>query len=580
MMQETFSEMAAASPTGVGEIAGAECRASSAMTERRGNGTLRRRILWLVAAVNVASTIVACAIAYNFQKQAFLHGIDRVLIAGARGAQHIHDDEFQQLMLAGQEFTPEEELLHLKQISSYANQLRLNYLGALVERDGRYFYTVTSSPDHEFVDGTFDRMWTEYTDVTPALRASFRDGQVRFEEHEDRYGSFRSAYVPFRNSGEGKVGYVYVADIGLDMIYGHLHRTLAKTAFAGLLISVVSLWMTWLLAGHVTRPLVRLANMIRQVIVQDFGMQPEQRSAIAWIAEQSHEEVSHVARAFCKMESRLEEYLVELQATTAERERMASELSIAHDIQMGLLPRELPLRENCDVFARVIPAKEVGGDLFDVVMLDEHRMLLVVADVSGKGIPGGMFMAVTKTLLDAATASCTNPAEIVRFLNDRLCAQNDACMFVTMFLAVLDTRTGCLEYTNAGHNPPYLRHDDGTLEMLSARHGMATGIAAGQDYGSDTLTLRSDDLLLIYSDGITEAQDCDEQLFDESRLEACLANVGHEAAGEVAADVIQRVMEFQGTAPQADDITILALRYAAGVSVELELAGKSSGAER
>lgn len=548
----------------------ADCPQPGIPGGRPEKGTLRRRILVLVAGVNIVSTIAACAIEYNYQKKAFLHGIDRVLMAAAIGAQHVYGDEFQQQMLDGVRFSPEEELKHLKQISDLAHELNLNYVGALVRRDGKYFYTVTSSPVNEFRNGTYDRFWTEYGDGNPALAASFADGRIRYAEHEDRYGRFRSAYVPFRIGGRGQVDYVYVADIGLDYIYGHLHRTLAKTAVTGALISAVSLCIAWILSGRVAGPLVRLAALIRSANEHDFRIGPDQRTALAAIADRSDQEVGEVAVAFCKMECRLEDYLVELQESTAERERMASELSIAHDIQMGLLPRELPQSPGCDVFARVIPAKEVGGDLFNVSMLDGHRMLLVVADVSGKGVPGGMFMAVTKTLLDAATAASSHPAEIVRFANDRLCAENDAFMFVTMFLAVLDTRTGRLEYTNAGHNPPYVRRADGTLEMLDTRHGMATGITPGQPYASDVATLESGDLLLMYSDGITEAQDVDEALFDEVRLEACLREIGNKTAGEVATEVINRVSQFQGTAPQADDITILALRYTAAVPAELE----------
>jgi sigma-B regulation protein RsbU (phosphoserine phosphatase) len=265
------------------------------------------------------------------------------------------------------------------------------------------------------------------------------------------------------------------------------------------------------------------------------------------------------------MESRLQEYLVELEETTAERERIASELSIAHDIQVGLLPKNLPRLPGCDVFARVIPAKEVGGDLFDLVQIDETRLLLVVADVSGKGVPGGMFMAVTKTLLDAAIVTCMTPDEIVRFLNDRLVAGNDAFMFVTMFLAIFDSESGRLEYTNAGHNPPYIRRKDGTLETLSKRHGMALGITPDQDYESSEALLEEGDVLVAFSDGVTEAQDTAQSLYTEERLESCLRSLPLQSAGEIATAVIDGVMQFQGAAPQADDITILALRITAPV---------------
>jgi sigma-B regulation protein RsbU (phosphoserine phosphatase) len=535
-----------------------------------GQPTLRSQILALVAGLNIASTIVACAIAFHFQKMAFLHGVDRVLMAGAVGAEHIYGEDFVEKLVRGAQFTPQEELAHIARISDLATRVDLKYVGALVQRDGKFYYAISSSPPHELEEGTYDRFWTEYDEAPQALIDTFRDGRMRFVQHEDRYGKFRSGYVPFRFPGSNKVDYVYGADIGLDYIYGHLFRTLLKTAGAGVVISLVSLWLTWILARHISGPMAKLAGLIRSVVENDFRLDTIRRTTLETIAEKSHEEVACVANAFCRMEGRLENYLVELQETTAERERIRSELSIAHDIQMGLLPRRLPQLPGCDVFARVIPAKEVGGDLFEVAALDDRRLLLVVADVSGKGISAGMFMAVTKTLLDAARGNYDEPHDLVRFLNEHLSAENEACMFVTMFLAIFDTHTGKLHYTNAGHNPPYIRRENGVLETLEGRHGMALGIAAGQTYQSNSATLGSGDLLLLFSDGVTEAQDVNESLFSEERLEACLRRSEHEDAGETATAVIDQVRQFQGAAAQFDDITLVTLRYTAPVQAALE----------
>jgi sigma-B regulation protein RsbU (phosphoserine phosphatase) len=538
-------------------------KANGSTVPARSNRTLQRRILLFVAGLNLLSTIAACTIAYHFQKLAFVHGVDKILTAGAIGAQHVYGDDYQQEILGGKELPAAEEFAYVERISDLATQLDLNYVGALVRREGKLYYTITSSPQHELQDGTYDRAWTEYFDATPALLATFDDGRTRFEEHEDSYGAFRSAYVPFRLPGSHGVNYVYVADIDLDYIYDHLHLTLAKTAFAGLVLYLLSIWPTRLLACRLARPLAKLAALIRSVTGRDFQFAPEERTGLDAIAANSYEEVAHVSESFSRMEGKLRDYIAELQHTTAERERIASELSIAHDIQVGLLPRKLPELPGCDVFAQVIPAKEVGGDLFDVCEMADGRLLLVVADVSGKGVSAGMFMAVAKTLLDVAAATFTQPEEIVAFLNDRLAAENEACMFVTMFLAIFDPAMGRLHYTNGGHNPPYIRRQNGTLESLTGRHGMALGIAPGQTFTSETATLQSGDLLVLYSDGVTEAQDVNESLFSEERLEDTLRPIASESAGEAAAAVINRVRQFQGAAPQFDDITIVTLRYAA-----------------
>jgi sigma-B regulation protein RsbU (phosphoserine phosphatase) len=531
--------------------------------------------LALVTALNVVSTVVACGIAYNFQKVAFLHNVDKVLAAGAVSAQHIFDEEFQARILhgdAGNLMSAREELGHVRCISDLADKLNLNYIGALVQRDGKYYYTITSSPQSEIKDGTYDRIWTEYDDATPVLAQTFADGKTRFEEHADRYGNFRSAYLPFRLPGHSQVAYVFIADIGLDYIYDHLQATLAKTAVLGIAICIVSLWFTWLLANNLAGPLAKLAGLIRTVARRDFRMQAEERTTLEGIAAVSHEEVSQVACAFGRMEKRLQEYFVELERSTAERQRISSELSIAHDIQMGLLPCELPEIAGCDLFARVIPAKEVGGDLFDVAVMEDGRVLVVIADVSGKGISAGLFMAVAKTLLGVARTHGRTASGIVEFLNNQLSARNDALMFVTMFLGIFDPRTGELAYANAGHNPPYIRRGNGKVEPLAGRHGVALGINGGETYTCQTTMLRDGDLLLLYTDGITEAQDASEALFSERRLEEFLLSTSGESAGEVGAGVIEAVMEFQGAAPQFDDITLVALRYTAPVQAAIEAA--------
>ena len=242
--------------------------------------TLRRNILGLVTALNVVSTIVACAIAYHFQKDAFISSIDRVLTAGAVSAQHAFGHNFHARILntdPSDDLTPAEELEHVKSISDLVDKLNLKYIGALVQRDGKYYYTITSSPLQQVADGTYDRIWTEYHDATPELAETFADGQTRFERHKDKYGTFRSGYVPFTLPGSQTVDYVFVADMSVNYIDEHLHETLIKTAVAGLAICAVSLWLTWMLANNLAGPLAKLARLIRAVAQDDFRMLPDQR---------------------------------------------------------------------------------------------------------------------------------------------------------------------------------------------------------------------------------------------------------------------------------------------------------------
>jgi sigma-B regulation protein RsbU (phosphoserine phosphatase) len=189
--------------------------------------------------------------------------------------------------------------------------------------------------------------------------------------------------------------------------------------------------------------------------------------------------------------------------------------------------------------------------------------MIVVADVSGKGVPAGLFMAVAKTLLNVGRQHSKRPDELIQFLNRELCAHNEALMFVTMFLAMFDAKTGELQYTNAGHNPPYVRRADGRVDMVTGRHGSALAISPTASFSTETVILADGDLLLLYTDGVTEAQNLASELFDERRLEECLAELPEATATAAATEVLARVTEFQGAAPQFDDITLVSLRFTA-----------------
>ena len=239
-------------------------------------------------------------------------------------------------------------------------------------------------------------------------------------------------------------------------------------------------------------------------------------------------------------------------------ERMEQELSVGHDIQMSMVPLQFPERPEFKLHATLKPAREVGGDFYDFFFVAEDKLCLVVGDVSGKGVPAALFMAVTKTMIESQAADDPSPASIVTRVNDALSADNPASMFVTLFLAIVDTRSGEFRYTNAGHNPPYILRD-GDLECLNQRHGPIIGAIEGVAYREDEKSLGQDETLLVFTDGVTEAMSPDEQLYAESRLEALVTGVG-DAPEALNQRIIDDVEKHAAEAEQADDITILAYR--------------------
>jgi sigma-B regulation protein RsbU (phosphoserine phosphatase) len=246
------------------------------------------------------------------------------------------------------------------------------------------------------------------------------------------------------------------------------------------------------------------------------------------------------------------------------RLRMEDELNVGREIQMSMLPLifpAFPRRGEFDVFALLEPAREVGGDFYDFFLIDDDHYCVCVGDVSGKGVPAALFMAVTKTLIKSRASNDFAPASILTHVNNEISRNNDASMFVTIFLAILDLNTGELRYSNAGHNPPYIRRGDGELIRLDQRHGPVIGALEGMVFAQDSVTLASEDLLFAYTDGVTEAMDEEQNLYDERRLVKVLSSLESSSPEESVKASVADVRDFQGPAEQADDITIISTTY-------------------
>src|SRR6516164_9595302 len=246
-----------------------------------------------------------------------------------------------------------------------------------------------------------------------------------------------------------------------------------------------------------------------------------------------------------------------------EKERMEEALKLAHDIQMSMVPKifpPFPDRSEFDIFATLVPAKEVGGDFYDFLFLDDDRLCFAVGDVSGKGVPASLFMAVTKTLFRATAGNGGTPGEILARLNAELCRDNASCMFVTLFCGILNIRTGQIDYGNAGHNLPYHLHRDG-VSPLEKLGGRSLGLVEQSPYASGRIVLAPGEALLLYTDGITEAMDLTNTLYSDQRLAEFLETHRGSAPRQIIGDLVSDVRHFTGEAPQSDDITVLALLY-------------------
>jgi len=247
------------------------------------------------------------------------------------------------------------------------------------------------------------------------------------------------------------------------------------------------------------------------------------------------------------------------------KERMEDELNVARDIQRSMLPLifpAFPKRKEIDLFAELIPAREVGGDFYDFYFLDENHFCFVVGDVSGKGVPGALLMAVTKTLLKSRAGNDKSTASILTHVNNEIARENDAYMFITVFMAILNTSTGELVFSNAGHNPSFiLKTGEVIVEKLSKLHGPVVGAMEEMTYTESSMYLNKGDIVMVYTDGITESQNKNEELFSEARFVDLLQKAESRTPKSLIELIISEVKTFEDGAEQADDITALAVQY-------------------
>ena len=242
------------------------------------------------------------------------------------------------------------------------------------------------------------------------------------------------------------------------------------------------------------------------------------------------------------------------------------ELSIATEIQTSILPKTFPAfpdRKEFDIFAKMIPAREVGGDLYDFFLIDKYRLGVIIGDVSGKGIASAMMMAVSKTLLKATALKGISPDTCLSLVNNVLVEESLPTMFVTVFYGVFDTRSGAFEYCSGGHNPAYLVSKSGEVRQLENKGGVFLGGVRDIDYESNMAILQPGDTLFLYTDGVTEAMNANDEMFNEARLEKSLQAYKELPLDAMVQNVFQDVQTFAQGVEQSDDITCLAVRFLA-----------------
>jgi len=377
-------------------------------------------------------------------------------------------------------------------------------------------------------------------------------------------GKRGSNTITLPQTGKNLLYYEPLSSTGwsLGILYPHkeMYASLLKLNILIALLSVIALLMlvyfTFSIINRMLRPLTKFAHSARLIAQGNFYAELPQIK--------SNDEMNELRDSFDFMQRELAQYIVNLKETTSAKEKIESELRIAKEIQMGMIPHifpPFPQLKQIDLYAVLESAKEVGGDLYDFFLLDQKHLCFAIGDVSGKGIPASLFMAVTRTLLRSLAHQDKPTSLIVSEINATLCLNNDSNMFVTFFIGILDTSTGKLRYCNAGHNPPVLTKKEGHTAFFDITKGIPLGLFGDFSFTEQHTTLSNGDKLFLYTDGLTEAENSNKELFSDSRLLSVLQSSSANSPANLVRNVLDAVNKHVNGNEQSDDLTMLSILF-------------------
>ena len=457
---------------------------------------------------------------------------------------------------------------------------------AEVNDDAQYLYILVPEEKGSFEIGSnlYDIMDTDPEIEMPGHEVAYismteGENAVYISETED-YGWLCSAVV-WMYDDEGR-GYALMnVDISMNDVMADRMDFLRVVLFAILLAMVAACVILVLLVNRfVVNPINQVARAALQYVSDrrtsegrsastgvrriSTGEDGEERSAISKLNIRTGDEIQALSEAIKTMELEINEYIQDLTTVTAEKERIGAELNVATQIQADMLPRIFPAfpeREEFDVYATMNPAKEVGGDFYDFFLVDDDHLAVVIADVSGRGVPAALFMVIAKTLIKNHAQNQEAPGTVFTQTNEQLCAVSYTHLTLPTKRGVLEISTGKFVYVNAGHNPPLLKRAGGTFEWLKSRPGFVLAGMEGVRYRENTLQLEPGDRLYLYTDGVTEATNSHEELFGDERLQNALNEYMDLPVEQFLPKIKECIDAFVGDADQFDDITMLALDY-------------------
>lgn len=437
------------------------------------------------------------------------------------------------------------------------NTSDLNYLYLFVPYEDYFIYVLdayTEWDDMNRISGLGDRFnytETEYTYLIPDIEA--KSASTRIVKGDDvGFGDYIAVWAPVIDE-KGNVIAMVEADYCITDLQNNINNYMFKVIlFLMAAIVIITIIMIKVMDISLIHPILQLTRYVKSYKSGEFEVEKPRMK--------DDNEIQLLADSFDEMIEKIKVYVEDIERVTAEKERIGAELSIATQIQADMLPcifPPFPERTEIDLYASMTPAKEVGGDFYDFFLIDDNHLALVIADVSGKGVPAALFMVIAKTLLKNQLQLGTSPGEALAIVNNQLCENNEAEMFVTVWLGVYEISTGILTAANAGHEYPAIKRANGKYELYKDKHGIVLAAMEGVRYKEYEIKMEAGDELFVYTDGVAEATNIKQELYGTDRMIKAL----NHTEGENAQGLLERMKYeidcFAGEAPQFDDITML-----------------------
>lgn len=522
--------------------------------KQRGLGVKALAGLSILAAVIIVSTCITIGIEYKehrmaeYSAEAFSHA--------RTAAGYIDGDRVAGYLKTGIEDDYYRGIRDFLDITQQQADLKYFYIFVPYEDEIAYVWDTGKGDGVRPLGYRESYMAVRKEDVSQVFRAN--PPEHSSITRDEVYGYILSVYSPIFNSAGEPVAVVGV-DLSMPVINRELLHFFMAIAISVFCVAAISMALFYaLIRKNIIRPIARLDNAAKNMV----GNLEQEHTLCVDI--HTGDEIEGLSNTFVQMSQELRDYIQKLSAVTAEKERIGAELDIATQIQADMLPcifPPFPDIEEFDIYASMAPAKEVGGDFYDFFMVDDTHLAMVVADVSGKGVPAALFMVIGKTLIKDHTNAGLPLGDVFTEVNRLLCESNRKGLFITAFECVLDLKTGHMAYVNAGHEPPFIAKYGEAYEVYKVRPQFVLAGFDGMIYRHGEMRLSPGDRLFLFTDGVTEATDMDGQLYGVERLgEALRVNSGK--SPQELLDAVKRDIDlFVGEADQFDDITMLGLEF-------------------